>query len=84
MCKVRTNAHKYFAKRFAEDDLKCSDLLYPKSKETRQPSKYGEELELEMYQRRKFIDWRILGATNWQSTFKSVFEFDKDKNEEYE
>ena len=31
VCKVRTDAHKFFAKRFAEDDLKCVDLDLPES-----------------------------------------------------
>ena len=75
VCKNRTNFHKNFAKRFAEDSLKCSALDLPKNHVP--DNQYSEKVELELYQKKKFVDWRIFGTLNWQNTFKSVFEFDE-------
>ena len=76
VCKIRTDSHKHFAKRFKEDtDLKCGGLVLPEK--VAAASNYSKDVELELYQRRKFIDWRILGTTDWQDTFKTVFQFNK-------
>ena len=54
--KVRTDAHIYFYKRFAEDDLRCP-IMHPDASKS--------EAVNEVYQKRTFVDWRILGTLNW-------------------
>ena len=49
VCKVRTDAHLFYAKRFKEDGLKCADLMLPENYAPK--TKYNEEVEQEIYQR---------------------------------